>query len=136
VAEKAVTVDNSEKIEAHQQWLSKVVVQHRKTRAEHEARSDEAKQKQKEHEESCEKCKRTPQRLLLEAVYETVLLDGVTDLDQVAADNRIDRDVVDFTWAKCWRLVGEGLCVWCRNKCHHPAPDLDFHLAADPCRPK
>jgi len=137
VTETPVTVDDSEKIEAHQQWLSEVVAQHRKSKDEFDeawAKLTQAEQeKERKHQESCDKCRRTPQKLLLSAVFNAVLLDGVIDLDQAAADNHIDRDVVDFTWAKCWRLTGEGTCVQCRANCHSPAPDLGFHLAHDPC---
>ena len=73
---------------------------------------------------------------MLSAVFDAVLFDGVTDLDQVAADNHIDSDLAGFVWARCWQLTGEGTCFSCRQNCHPPAPDLDFHLAADPCRPK
>lgn len=130
--EPASEVDESEAEVAHQQWLSEVVAKQRLARAKYEARSDE----DKKHEESCEKCRPTPQKQLLYAVFEAVLLDGMTDLDQIAANNRLDPDIAALAWAKCWRMTGEGVCVRCRHQCHSPAPDLDFHLAANPCRPK
>ena len=141
VTETPVVVDDSETTEIHRQWLSTVVAQHRQTKAEAdeaEAKLTEAeREEERKHQETCksEICLQTPQKLLFRAIFDAVLLDGVTDLDQVAADNRVDRDIAALAWAKCWRLVGEGTCVWCGKNCHPPAPDLDFHLAADPCIP-
>ena len=94
--ETSVTVDDSEKIEAHRVWLAKVVAGHRKMKTElAEAKAkwtEEDREKNRKHKEKggCERCLETPQRLLLSAVFDAVLFDGVTDLDQVAADNHID----------------------------------------------
>lgn len=75
----------------------------------------------------------TPQQKLFAIVNHAVTTDGITDLDQIAADNDLDPDLVALIWSKSWKLIGEGFCPVCRKPCHDPCPSPN-HAAHDPCR--
>ena len=74
----------------------------------------------------------TPQQKLF-AVVNHAVTDGITDLDQIAADNDLDPDLVALIWSRSWKLIGEGFCPVCRKPCHDPCPNPN-HAAHDPCR--